>query len=90
MGGGGGPVTAPASLSASNNGVNKGKLQVGLSWTGGDVTVDVYRNGSRIQSAASNTGGFNDSLKVTGSGTLVYRVCNAGTTTCSADAAVNY
>ena len=89
-GGSGGPVTAPASLSASNNGVSKGKLQVGLSWTGGDVTVDVYRNGSRIQSATSNTGGFNDSLKVTGSGTLVYRVCNAGTSTCSADAAVNY
>lgn len=89
-GGGGGPVTAPASLNASNNGVSKGKLQIGLAWTGGDVTVDIYRDGTRIQSARSNTGSYSESLRVSGSGTLVYRVCNAGTSTCSADAAVNY
>jgi serine protease len=94
LGGGGGtdpdPVAAPSSLSAYNYGTSKGKLQIGLTWTAGDVTVDVYRNGSKIKSAISNTGDYTDQLKVRGSGTLTYKVCNAGTTSCSNDASVDY
>ena len=89
-GGGTGPAPAPASLTASNNGVSKGKVQFGLAWTGGDVTVDIFRDGTRIRSGQSNTGSYTDAVKVTGSGTFTYRICNAGTTSCSADASVNY
>ena len=89
-GGGTDPVAAPAGLTASNNGTVKGKRQFGLSWSSGAVTVDVYRNGGKIRSAISNTGSYTDSLKLRGSGTLTYRVCNAGTSDCSANASVNY
>jgi serine protease len=92
LGGGGGtdPAAAPSGLAAYNNGTVKGKLQIGLSWSDGDVTVDVYRNGSRIASAVSNTGSYTDQLKVRGSGTLTYQVCNAGTSSCSNEAQVSY
>ena len=92
IGGGGGsePAGAPAGLPATNMGTSKGKLQVDLAWGGGDVTVDIYRNNSKIRSATSNTGAYRDAVKVSGSGTLTYKVCNAGTTTCSGNASVSY
>jgi serine protease len=83
------PVTAPSGLTATNNGTVKGKLQVGLAWSGGDVTVDIFRNSTKIASATSNTGKYTDSVKVSGSGTISYKVCNAGTTSC-ASASVSY
>jgi subtilisin family serine protease len=89
-GGGGEPAAAPTGLSAYNYGTVKGKLQIGLTWSAGDVTVDVYRNGSKIKSAMSNTGSYTDAIKVSGSGTLTYKVCNAGTNDCSGNASVNY
>ncbi len=94
LGGGGGtpppPVTAPSNLTATNNGTLKGNLQVGLAWSGGAVTVDIYRNGSKIRSSLNNTLSYTDSIKVRGSGTLTYKVCSAGTTDCSANATANY
>ena len=92
LGGGGGtePVAAPSGLSAFNGGVTKGKTQFNLSWTAGAVTVDVFRNGSKIASAVNNAGSYSDAVKVSGSGTMTYKVCNAGTTDCSANATVNY
>lgn len=89
-GGGGEPAPAPSGLTASNLGTVKGKVSVGLGWSGGAVTVDVYRNGAKVKSAISNTGATNDAVKVRGSGTLTYQVCNAGTTSCSGSATVNY
>jgi subtilisin family serine protease len=88
--GGGGGATAPAGLSASNNGIVKGKLQVGLAWSGGAATVDVYRGTAKVKSAIANTGATVDSIKVRGSGSFTYKICNAGTTTCSNTATVNY
>ncbi|MFP7722967.1 S8 family serine peptidase [Lysobacter sp. A3-1-A15] len=96
LGGGGGtdpgpgpdPVGAPAGLTAYNYGKSKGTTQVGLAWSGGAVTVDVLRDGSKIASAISNAGSYTDGLK--GRGTATYRVCNAGTSECSATASVNY
>jgi hypothetical protein len=95
LGGGGGgpdpePVTAPTGLTASNNGTIKGKLQIGLAWSAGAITVDVYRNNSKIAAATNNTGSYTDSVKVRGSGTFTYKVCSAGTSDCSANASVNY
>ena len=87
---GGGGGTPPAGLGATNNGTVKGKLQVGLSWSGGAATVDVYRGTAKVKSAIANTGAATDSVKVRGTGTLTYKVCNAGTTSCSNNATVNY
>ena len=81
---------APSGLTASNLGTTKGKVTIGLGWSGGAVTVDVYRNGAKVKSAISNTGSTSDAVKVRGSGTLTYQVCNAGTSSCSGSATVNY
>jgi len=88
LGGGGTPVAGPSGLTASNSGTVKGKRQINLGWTAGTVTVDVYRNSTKIASAINNVGSYKDSIG--GSGTLTYKVCNAGSTTsCSANATVN-
>jgi len=92
LGGGGGggtnPVTAPSGLTATSNGTVRGSRSISLAWSGGAVTVDVYRNNSRFKSAINNTGSTSDSTKV--KGTLTYKVCNAGSTTsCSGNATVN-
>ncbi|MDQ3038743.1 MAG: S8 family serine peptidase, partial [Pseudomonadota bacterium] len=87
LGGGPAPVASPSGLTATNTGTVKGKRQVTLAWTGGALTVDVYRNNTKI-AAISNSGSFSDSTGV--KGTLTYKVCNAGSTTsCSANASVN-
>ncbi|MDQ3286956.1 MAG: S8 family serine peptidase [Pseudomonadota bacterium] len=92
LGGGGGtdPVAAPTGLSATNGGVVKGKTQFSLAWSGGDVTVDIYRDSSKVGSSVSNSGSYTDSVRTSGSGTFSYKVCNAGTTDCSANASVGY
>lgn len=92
LGGGGpgpDPVAAPAGLTAYNYGKSRGTTQIGLAWSGGAVTVDVYRDGSKIKSAISNAGSYTEAIKGKG-GTLTYKVCNAGSSTCSANASVNY
>ena len=88
--GGGGGGTSPSGLSASNNGTIKGKVQISLAWSGGAAAVDVYRGTSKVKSAIANTGTTVDAVKVRGSGSFTYKVCNAGTTTCSNNATVNY
>jgi subtilisin family serine protease len=93
LGGGGGgtdPVAAPTALTALNQGVVKGKTQFALAWAGGDVTVDIYRNSSKVGSSVNNVGSYTDAVKVRGSGTMTYKVCNAGTADCSANASVSF
>ncbi|MDQ8163535.1 MAG: S8 family serine peptidase, partial [Gemmatimonadota bacterium] len=58
-----------------------------LSWTGALATVDVFRNNTRITTVTA-TSLVND--LGTKSGTRTYRVCNAGTTTCSNSVTVTY
>ena len=87
---GGVGTTAPSGLEATNNGTAKGKLQVALAWSGGATTVDVYRDGVKVKSAIANGGGTTDAVKVRRTGTLSYQVCNAGGSSCSAPASVNY
>jgi subtilisin family serine protease len=88
LGGGGGtePVAAPTGLTATNTGTVKGKRQIALAWSGGAGTVDLYRNNSKF-ATVSNTGSYTDSTGT--KGTLTYKVCNAGTTSCSGNATVN-
>jgi hypothetical protein len=64
----------------------KGNAKADLSWSGFTATtIDVYRNGTKITTTA-NDGAMTDAINAKGNGTYTYRVCAAGTTTCSNDA----
>lgn len=65
--------------------------RVDLTWTGSSATnVDVFRNGTRITTTANDGAHTDSSLAKNASGTFTYRVCNAGTTTCSNDSSVSF
>ena len=73
------PASTPSDLTGSKS--RKGKnYKYTLSWTGGAATVDVYRNGAKVDTV-NNSGSATD----THSGSsATYQVCNAGSTDCSA------
>jgi hypothetical protein len=52
-----------------------------LSWSGGEASVDVYRDGA-VAKTVSNSGSYSE--KSDGAA-HTYRVCNAGTSDCTAD-----
>ena len=63
---------------------------VRLKWTGATSTnIDVYRNNVLIATTPNN-GQYIDSTGDTGQATYVYRVCEAGTGTCSNNVTVNF
>ena len=81
--------TASITLSVSGSKV-KGVASASLSWSGAATsTVDIYRNGSLLTTTA-NDGAHTDSIGRGASGTYTYRVCNAGSTTCSSNASVTF
>ena len=84
-------MSAPASgITLSTRGYKvKGSARVELTWAGATgSTVDVFRNNAKVASP-SNTGAWTDVLgKV--SGTFTYKVCNAGTATCSPTSSVTF
>lgn len=84
-------VSAPSSgISLSATGYKvKGLQKVDLSWTPSDPTtnVEVYRNGTVI-ATTTNDGAYTDNINKKGSGTYVYKVCVAGSSTCSNEATV--
>jgi hypothetical protein len=64
----------------------KGVNHVDLAWAGATAAVDIYRNGVKIVSATQNDGAHTDNTNTKGGGaSFTYRVCEAGSTTCSAD-----
>ncbi|MDQ3515915.1 MAG: PKD domain-containing protein [Gemmatimonadota bacterium] len=67
----------------------RGTAAVDLTWSGATSTsVDVFRNGTKITTTA-NDGTHTDSIgKV--SGTFTYKVCEAGTGTCSNEASATF
>jgi BNR/Asp-box repeat len=68
------------------DGINTVRLQ----WRGAtSVNVDVYRNDVLIVTTP-NDGQYDDSTGDTGRAQYVYRVCEAGTQTCSNDVTVNF
>ena len=82
-------TTTAISLSASGYKV-KGLQKADLTWSGASGTfVDVYRNGVSI-STTSNDGAYTDPINNKGVGSYIYRVCNAGTTTCSNTVTVTF
>ncbi|CAN5880373.1 hypothetical protein BH24GEM1_BH24GEM1_09240 [soil metagenome] len=82
-------VTAPGggiSLAVSMSKV-RGVNSANLSWTGAGSSADVYRDNARIATVSGAT--YTDDLG-RGSGTRTYRVCNAGTSTCSNSVTVSF
>jgi glucose/arabinose dehydrogenase len=83
------PTPAPITLSASGRKVG-GINTVRLTWSGATSTnIEVYRNGVLIMTT-SNDGLYVDSTGDTGRARYTYRVCEAGTSTCSNDARVTF
>jgi len=83
-----GSAVGDITLSASGY-KRKGRVNVNLSWSGASASsVDIFRNGSKVATTA-NDGAYTDA---TGQrrGTFVYKVCDAGTTTCSDEVTVRY
>ena len=77
------PSPAPA-ISLSVNGYKvKGIQMADLTWSGGTSgNVDVFRNNSKI-TTTTNDGSHTDNINNRGGGSYTYRVCEAGTSTCS-------
>jgi hypothetical protein len=72
----------PISLTARGYKV-KGVQHADLPWSGASTTsVDVFRNGAKVATTA-NDGTHTDNIGVKGGGSYTYKLCDAGTTTCS-------
>jgi hypothetical protein len=68
------------------NGINS----VRLTWSGATSTnIDVYRNGV-VVATTPNDGSYDDSTGDTGRARYTYKVCEAGTATCSNDVQVQF
>jgi hypothetical protein len=68
----------------------KGRQQVALSWNGlTSSSVDVFRNNSRLLTTG-NDGAYTDAIGTKGAGSYTYRVCAAGTATCTNIASVSF
>jgi subtilisin family serine protease len=81
--------TSGMTLTASGRKV-KGLQKADLTWSGASGTnVDVYRNGVVIATPPNN-GTYTDNIDVRGGGSYTYKVCNAGTSTCSNEATVTF
>jgi N-acetylneuraminic acid mutarotase len=83
------PTPAPITLSAAGRKVG-GINTVRLTWSGAtSANIDVYRNRALIVTTANN-GSYTDSTGETGHAHYTYRVCEAGTQTCSNNARVSF
>lgn len=69
----------------------KGAQRVDLTWSGATSTsVDIYRNGSVVATTADD-GAHTDVTGEKGGGvSYTYKVCKAGTSTCSNDAVTSF
>jgi N-acetylneuraminic acid mutarotase len=83
--------TGPPTITLSAAGRKVGGINtVRLTWSGATSTnIDVYRDGNVI-ATVPNTGTYTDSTGDTGRARYTYRVCEAGTSTCSNDVIVTF
>jgi len=80
--GGGGGITLSVTMTKVR-GVNTANL----SWSGATASADVYRDNVVIATVTATS--YSDQIG-RGGGSETYRVCNAGTSTCSSNVTVNY
>jgi len=82
---------AVGSITLSVNGYKrKGRINADLSWSGATTNnVDIYRNGSLVTTTA-NDGAYTDATGRKGGGTYTWKVCDQGTSNCSADMSVTF
>ncbi len=83
------PTTAPSAITLTVSlRIRSDSAIAALSWSGAaGSTVDIYRNGVK-QANTANDGSWAQRLSFRG--TYRYKVCNTGTTSCSAEASVTY
>jgi hypothetical protein len=68
----------------------KGLQKADLSWSGTTASsVDVYRNNEKVTTVA-NAGAYTDNIDSRGGGSYTYRVCEAGTSTCSNNVTISF
>jgi subtilisin family serine protease len=86
----GDPPPPPPTITLSVSGQKvKTAFYATLAWSGAtSASVDVYRNGTLVTTTA-NDGDHTERIGKKG-GTYTYRICQAGTTTCSNDASVTF
>ena len=80
-----GDPVPPGEITLSADGYKvQGRWRADLSWTpsGTSENLDVYRDGSVI-ATTQNNGSYTDATNFRGGGSLTYKVCEAGTDTCS-------
>jgi hypothetical protein len=86
-------ATTPAAtgITLSVNGYKaRGVQQADLSWTGASSTnVDIFRNGGKVTTTA-NDGAYTDNIGAKGGGNYRYKICEAGTTTCSNEVTITF
>jgi Beta-propeller repeat len=84
------PTPGPITLRASGHKV-EGVNTVHLNWRGAiSPNIDIYRNNVVIATQPNNPGVYIDSTGDTGRAQYRYRVCGAGTQTCSNEALVSF
>lgn len=68
----------------------QGLQKADLTWSGATATsVDVFRHNVKV-ATVSNTGAYRDNINVRGGGSYTYRVCDAGTSTCSNSVTITF
>ncbi|MDH3271076.1 MAG: PKD domain-containing protein [Gemmatimonadota bacterium] len=84
-------VTAPTLITLSVSGYKvRGRQHADLTWSGANsASVDVYRDGVVILTTP-NDGFQTDSINNRGGGSYTYRVCEAGSSTCSQEVTITF
>jgi hypothetical protein len=85
------PTATPGSIQLRGQGKKVGGINTSrLKWRGATSSnVDVYRDGNVI-ATTPNDGSYNDSTGTTGQASFMYKMCEAGSQTCSNTATVNF
>ena len=83
------PAGAPSITGVTGTTARNGSKSAQVRWTGSATSYDIYRNNTLRASARTGTS-YTDNLGKSAVTTYTYRVCNAGTQTCSANVSLTY
>jgi subtilisin family serine protease len=82
------PPPAPSVTLTAHGYKVRGVQHADLAWSG-TSSAEIFRDGARIASVGAASS-YTDNIGRNGGGAYVYRVCEAGTQTCSADVTVRF